>query len=65
LDAWTAADDGHRTSAIAEPPVRPAGWPTPDVLRLIHHRRIAAGLAERPSGRAAERPSGRAAERGE
>jgi hypothetical protein len=24
-DAWTTADDGHRTSAIAGPPVRPAG----------------------------------------
>jgi len=46
-DAWTAADDGHRTSAISEPPVRPAGWPTPDVLRLINHCRVAAGLAER------------------
>lgn len=46
-DAWTAADDGHQTTAPAEPPVRPAAWPTPDVLRIINTCRVAAGLAER------------------
>jgi hypothetical protein len=46
-DAWTAVDDGHRTAAPAEPAVRPAVWPTPDVLQLINHCRVAAGLAQR------------------
>ena len=46
-DAWTAVDDGHRTTRPAEPPVRPAGWPTPEALRLINHCRVAAGLAQR------------------
>ena len=46
-DAWTAVDDGHRTTRPAEPPARPAGWPTPEVLRLINHCRVAAGLAQR------------------
>jgi hypothetical protein len=45
-DAWTAVDDSHRT-AVDDPPVRPAMWPTPDVLRLINHCRVAAGLAGR------------------
>jgi len=44
-DAWTALDD-HQ-AALAEPSVRPAAWPTEDVLRLINHCRVAAGLAER------------------
>ena len=42
-DAWTAGDDGHQ----AEPPERPAVWPTPDALQVINHCRTAAGLAER------------------
>ena len=46
-DAWTAVDDGHQTAANPEPAVRPAVWPTPDVLRLINRCRVAAGLAER------------------
>ncbi|HMG22747.1 MAG TPA: serine/threonine-protein kinase [Kofleriaceae bacterium] len=44
-DAWTALDD-HQ-AALDEPSVRPAAWPTEDVLRLINHCRVAAGLAER------------------
>jgi hypothetical protein len=45
-DAWNASDDRH-TNGIAEPPVRPTAWPTPEVLQLINHCRLAAGLAER------------------
>jgi hypothetical protein len=48
-DAWAARDDRH-TNGVAEP-VRPAAWPTPEVLQLINHCRLAAGLAERnPAG---------------
>jgi len=32
---------------LDEPPPRPAAWPTENVLRLINHCRVAAGLAER------------------
>jgi hypothetical protein len=59
-DAWTATDDDHRHAngsstgngarngnGAAPPPVRPAAWPTPDVLRLINQCRVAAGLASR------------------
>jgi hypothetical protein len=45
-DAWNASDDRH-TNGVAEPPVRPTAWPTPEVLQLINHCRLAAGLAER------------------
>jgi hypothetical protein len=54
-DAWAATDDDHghngngarNGNAVAPPPVRPAAWPTPDVLRLINQCRVAAGLASR------------------
>jgi hypothetical protein len=45
-DAWTAVDNSHQ-STTAEPSVRPTVWPSPDVLRLINHCRVEAGLAER------------------
>jgi serine/threonine protein kinase len=45
-DAWTASDDRH-VDGLAEPPARPRAWPTPEVLQLINHCRIAAGLGER------------------
>src|SRR5262249_22247823 len=48
-DAWAASenDGGHTAAGPAELPVRPAVWPTPDVLRLINQCRTAAGLADR------------------
>jgi hypothetical protein len=51
-DAWAAPDDtGRHAAGQAEPPVRPAVWPTPEVLRLINRCRMAAGLADRgPAG---------------
>jgi serine/threonine protein kinase len=45
-DAWTASDDRH-INGVAEPPARPPAWPTPEVLQLINHCRLAAGLGER------------------
>jgi serine/threonine protein kinase len=45
-EAWTAADD-RQTNGLTEPPARLAAWPTPEVLQLINHCRLAAGLAER------------------
>jgi serine/threonine protein kinase len=45
-DAWTAPDAGDPARAVP-PPVRPAVWPTPEILGLINQCRIAAGLAER------------------
>jgi hypothetical protein len=45
-DAWTAVDDDDQT-APPEPPARPPAWPPPEVLQLINHCRVAAGLAER------------------
>jgi serine/threonine protein kinase len=45
-DAWTASDDRH-VEGVAEPPARPRAWPTPEVLQLINHCRVAAGLGER------------------
>lgn len=44
-DAWVAIDDDQ--TSTGESPVRPATWPTADVLRLINHCRVAAGLPER------------------
>jgi hypothetical protein len=44
-DAWIASDEGQ--TARGEPPPRPAHWPTQDVLRLINHCRLAAGVPER------------------
>jgi serine/threonine-protein kinase len=44
-DAWIASDENQ--TARGEPPPRPVDWPTPDVLRLINHCRVAAGIAER------------------
>ena len=37
----------HHDTAVAELPLRPPAWPTPEVLQLINHCRVAAGLAER------------------
>jgi len=45
-DAWTASDERH-VNGVAEPPARPPAWPTPEVLQLINHCRLAAGLGER------------------
>ncbi|HEX8109256.1 MAG TPA: hypothetical protein VF516_16095, partial [Kofleriaceae bacterium] len=45
-DAWTASD-GRHTNGVAERPAHPAAWPTPEVLQLINHCRLAAGIAER------------------
>jgi serine/threonine protein kinase len=47
-EAWTTTD--RDTSGVAEPqPPRPgpAEWPTPEVLQLINHCRLAAGLGGR------------------
>jgi hypothetical protein len=47
-DAWSThegADPPAANRAIA--PVRPASWPTPEVLRLLNRCRQVAGLAER------------------
>ncbi|HEU4730881.1 MAG TPA: protein kinase [Kofleriaceae bacterium] len=47
-DAWAAPDDaGRYVNGRAVPPVRPAMWPTPEVLRRINECRATAGLAER------------------
>jgi len=47
-DAWSTQNgaDPLATNRAAAP-IRPASWPTPDVLRLINGCRQAAGLAER------------------
>jgi len=44
-DAWSIPNDnGHPTGRNL---IRAAGWPTPDVLRLINVCRAAAGIAVR------------------
>jgi hypothetical protein len=45
-EAWTAPDDTDPRGALTAR-VRPAVWPTPEILRLINHYRVAAGLADR------------------
>jgi hypothetical protein len=47
-DAWVASDDGQ--SDPGDPALRPALWPTDDVLRLINLCRVTAGLPERGAG---------------
>jgi len=45
-EAWTTTD--RDPDGVAEPPPqRPAEWPTPEVLQLINHCRLAAGLGGR------------------
>ncbi|HSR99805.1 MAG TPA: protein kinase [Kofleriaceae bacterium] len=46
-DAWSIPNDiGHPASRTGNP-IRPAGWPTPEVLRWINQCRAAAGIAAR------------------
>jgi hypothetical protein len=46
-DAWSIPNDiGHPAGRTGNP-IRPAGWPTPDVLRLINQNRAVAGIAPR------------------
>jgi serine/threonine protein kinase len=47
-DAWTAAD--RDDPELSQLPIRPALWPTPEVLALINHCRSVAGLADRADG---------------
>jgi hypothetical protein len=46
-DAWSTHDGTDPPANRGISPVRPASWPTPEVLRLLNRCRQAAGLAER------------------
>jgi len=47
-DAWAAPDDtGRPGPGLTASPVRPAQWPTPEVLQLINQCRATAGLVAR------------------
>jgi hypothetical protein len=47
LTSWGAWTVSGETAGAISPPVRPAVWPTPEVLEVINRCRKAAGLAER------------------
>jgi hypothetical protein len=49
LTSWDAYAASDRGSALGAPRIRPAVWPTPEVVRVINQCRAAAGLAERDS----------------
>ena len=49
LTSWDAYAATDRDSGLGGPRVRPAVWPTPEIVRVINECRAAAGLAERLS----------------